>query len=449
MPNNQQISTQIAADWQEYANCYIVPVMGPFSSGKSTFINQLLGKELVQVGHLFDPCTTDFQAIEVPANIVATYLPDWNPTKNLIIVDTPGFDDADDSLMLKKLAWWLTDTYGVRAKLAGIIYLHDMTEGLTCPSYKNFHFFESLCSSGTCKSVALGTTKWQRIPKEEFEYAEMREKQLLERFWNGMADRGSKAERVVDALSTWKLLDIVLHEGGPPIILVLGQTGVGKSMFICSAKPQGKQPIINHSGTSSQVPIDVYKVCNGKQSALLVDTPGFNHTNMSDKVVLGEIISWLKNLKRGEQVAGVIFLLDIGSHDYAHVKADKVGALLPIVLVTAQCHGGSITKERKASLIAKYGAIYQGHHFGATSQYETTWDVINHVLALNTRIPAQFIALENMLSQAEEKRTMSGLLMLFRSLFKFISHRTGRLEVRKLDFQGHQISGFEVVAIDD
>ncbi|KAF5321123.1 hypothetical protein D9619_000483 [Psilocybe cf. subviscida] len=427
MPNDQQINPQAAADSRKYENLHIIPVVGPFGSGKSTFINQLLGKELVQVGHLLDACTTDFQAIEVPASTAETNLPKWDPTKKLIIVDTPGFDDADDSLMLRKLARWLTDTYGGGAKLAGVIYLYDMTgQRLTTPPYKNFQAFEKLCRSGACRSVVLGTTKWQRIPDEELKHARMREKQLLERFWNGMADRGSKAERVDDALSTWKLVDTALHEGGPPIILVLGETGTIKNMFIRSA--QGNLPSVNHQIASLKAPVDAFEVGQGYQSVLLVDTPGFNHTEKSDRKVLAEITSWLRLRKRGDQVAGVIFLLDSASREHANARVDKLG--IPIVQVTVQCY--AIAEEQNTS-VTKYVVSYQRHLARSIHQYETPWDVINDVLALNTRIPAQSVGLE----QAGEKRS-NVLLSLFRALFKFISHRTERPAMRKLDFQGHQ-----------
>lgn len=109
---------------------FLPSVMGPTGAGKSTvrfhifliapiftymkFINQLLGRVVVKVGSELKSCTTNLQAVDVPADVVNDKLPHQsaNQAKKLIIVDTPGFDDTsvDDYEILQRVAKWLADS---------------------------------------------------------------------------------------------------------------------------------------------------------------------------------------------------------------------------------------------------------------------------------------------------------------------------------------------------
>lgn len=71
-------------------------------------INQLLGKEVMEVGRLpLDPGTTDVKAVEVPAEVIEQNIPLWDSKRaKLIFVDTPGYDDdimANNSTTIQKL----------------------------------------------------------------------------------------------------------------------------------------------------------------------------------------------------------------------------------------------------------------------------------------------------------------------------------------------------------
>ena len=70
------------------------------------FINLLFGKEIMQVGHATTSCTAKVQ----PAILD---LGDRFPSlqnHRVVIVDTPGFDDAflEDVEILRRIADWLT-----------------------------------------------------------------------------------------------------------------------------------------------------------------------------------------------------------------------------------------------------------------------------------------------------------------------------------------------------
>ncbi|KAF5322409.1 hypothetical protein D9619_000424 [Psilocybe cf. subviscida] len=215
---------------EKYKGDYIIPIMGPTGAGKSSFINLLFGgEERVTVGHSLNSCTVDLQPIEIPADMVQQKLPLWKPagpTRKLIIVDTPGFDDtsADDSEILKRVADWLADSYGAGAKLAGVIYLQDICQRrVTGATKRNFEVFDKLCGGDACKSVVLGTTQWARIPADEHDIAGTREQELRDKFWKDMIRKGSTMKRVDDTstkASPWNLIATVLFKGRTPTLLI-------------------------------------------------------------------------------------------------------------------------------------------------------------------------------------------------------------------------------------
>ncbi|KAF5321008.1 hypothetical protein D9619_000420 [Psilocybe cf. subviscida] len=375
----------------KYQGDYIIPIMGPTGAGKSSFINLLFdGKERVRVGHSLDSCTTGLESVEIPAEAVKRNLPNWRPVSpnpaKLIIVDTPGFDgtSADGSEILQRVADWLAQSYGAGAKLAGVIYLQDICQQrlmLTGATKRNFEIFDKLCGGDACQSVVLGTTQWQRVPPDDRQTADAREQELRQNFWKEMISKGSTMQRVDDKnmnASPWDLVATVLL--GSPMILVLGMTGVGKSTFICSAGPRHMRPTINSGLASSQAPVEEFEVkSEDGQTISLVDTPGFNDTDKPDRMVLDEIIKFLK--KKDRKVAGIIYLLDPSNRDYTPVSADRIEVPPSVVLATIRCHAGvPISNEETSLLKSKYGAAYQGDHFGSSDQYETAWRIITRVL---------------------------------------------------------------------
>ncbi|KAF5321122.1 hypothetical protein D9619_000482 [Psilocybe cf. subviscida] len=214
----------------KYRGDYIIPIMGPTGAGKSSFINLLLGEAKLTVGHLLDSCTTDLLPVEIPAATVRENLLTWQPhsdTAKLVIVDTPGFDDtsADDSMILQRIADWLKEAHGKGAKLAGVIYLFDITQfRVTGATKRNFDVFEKLCGEDACKSIVLGTTKWTRVPANEQEIAGKKEKQLRNRFWIDMISKGSTIMRVDDKdtnASPWNLVEaVLLRKSNSPTLLI-------------------------------------------------------------------------------------------------------------------------------------------------------------------------------------------------------------------------------------
>ena len=86
--------------------------------------------------------------------------------------------------------------YQKEIKLAGIIYLHRITDiRMTGSSLRNLSMFKKLCGGDYYNQVVLATTMWRNLPSQKTGYE--RESELLERkeWWGMMAQRGSKTVR--------------------------------------------------------------------------------------------------------------------------------------------------------------------------------------------------------------------------------------------------------------
>ncbi|KAF3007916.1 hypothetical protein E8E13_011138 [Curvularia kusanoi] len=139
------------------------------------------------VGHDLDSCT---QSVEV----VPCSLGDGEV---IYLVDTPGFDDSDrsDTEILLEISAWLSKAHTEELKLAGIIYLHRISDVRVGGSgIANLKMFRRLCGDTNLNSVVLATTMWNDSEKETFE---KREKMLMQDtdLWAPMIDHGSKVMR--------------------------------------------------------------------------------------------------------------------------------------------------------------------------------------------------------------------------------------------------------------
>lgn len=79
------------------------------------FINKATKEDHAVVGHSLHSCTREVTAIRCAH-------PDGSG-RNIVFVDTPGFDDSDvkDADILKAIADWLTTTYVILLDTAGIL----------------------------------------------------------------------------------------------------------------------------------------------------------------------------------------------------------------------------------------------------------------------------------------------------------------------------------------
>ncbi|KAL6302082.1 P-loop containing nucleoside triphosphate hydrolase protein [Sparassis latifolia] len=222
----------------------IIALMGPTGVGKSTFISAATQQGSNNVGHNLQSCTGEIRAIRVS-----------RPTDsgNVVLVDTPGFDDttSSDTEILKMIASWLSKTYKRHITLAGIIYMHRISDNrIAGTPLKNFSMFTKLCGPRAAQNVIIATTMWGRVPSD---LGRRRERELQEKWWKPMLELGSATARFLDTFeSAWSVIDSVLVRGSMPSPLLLqeemvdlrlrlNQTEAGKTLYDTLQKLLAKQ----------------------------------------------------------------------------------------------------------------------------------------------------------------------------------------------------------------
>ncbi|EKM78783.1 hypothetical protein AGABI1DRAFT_114375 [Agaricus bisporus var. burnettii JB137-S8] len=193
----------------------IIAVMGPTGVGKSNFIDVLTGQIGKRSGHLLESYTTDVRA---------SLVKDYNGTgANLVMVDTPGFDDTNksDTEILSMISNWLEKSYRRKIKLAGVLYLHRITDNrMGGTPLKNLHMFGKLCGNAAMSRVTLVTTMWDQV--QDLRIAQSRELELKDNFWKPMLVLGSKMVKFENSLkSAEAIVDEIVAEKGERETLLL------------------------------------------------------------------------------------------------------------------------------------------------------------------------------------------------------------------------------------
>ncbi|KIW14312.1 hypothetical protein PV08_07094 [Exophiala spinifera] len=168
----------------------IIAVMGVTGAGKSTFIS-LLCEQDIEIGHGQKSCTTNVGVYHFNLGGVRIWL-----------IDTPGFDDTNrsDTEVLGDIAYWLARAYTQHMQLAGIIYLHRITDvRMQGSALRNLRLFKELCGQDELRSVILATTHWTHgegnSVSEEVGRGRVKELETTKEFWGGMIERGSRVEK--------------------------------------------------------------------------------------------------------------------------------------------------------------------------------------------------------------------------------------------------------------
>jgi len=113
----------------------------------------------------------------------------------VVLIDTPGFDDTNvsDAEILERIAAFLAVTYENGSKLAGIIYIHRISdERFTGISVRNFKMFRKLCGESTLKNVILVTNMWGKV---EQSVGEGREWELADIYFKPAIDKQAQLVR--------------------------------------------------------------------------------------------------------------------------------------------------------------------------------------------------------------------------------------------------------------
>ena len=114
--------------------------------------------------------------------------------QNLVLVDTPGFDDTTRSGtdVLMQLANWLQKTYEAGYRLSGLLYLHPITKTrMTGSDMRSLKVFTKLVGHALPK-IVLVTTQWDLINASR---GIARERELMTNFWRHAIEEGTKVAR--------------------------------------------------------------------------------------------------------------------------------------------------------------------------------------------------------------------------------------------------------------
>ncbi|KIK41731.1 hypothetical protein CY34DRAFT_189298 [Suillus luteus UH-Slu-Lm8-n1] len=182
--------------------------MGATGSGKTTFINVASGSDL-RVGMGLESCTNEVQTSQ-------SFLLD---EKNVVLVDTPGFDDTtkSDTDVLKMIAAYLQTMHKQGKILSGVIYMHrisDIRVGGT--SRRDFTMFQELCGREAYKNVLMVTNMWGDINEDVLaREQELREKDI---FFKPILDNGALLLRHMNDLES---AHNIIHKltGADPVAL--------------------------------------------------------------------------------------------------------------------------------------------------------------------------------------------------------------------------------------
>ncbi|KAK7033310.1 GTP-binding protein A, partial [Favolaschia claudopus] len=161
-------------------------VMGPTGAGKTTFINLASGANLL-VGMDLESCTS---TVKVAPQF-------WLDGRLVTLIDTPGFDDTNrsDADILNEISVFLATSYKHGMTLAGIIYMHRISDGrMGGIARRHFRMFRKLCGGDTLKNVVIVTSMWGQVDRK---IGEAREEQLAtdDRFFKPALDQGARLVR--------------------------------------------------------------------------------------------------------------------------------------------------------------------------------------------------------------------------------------------------------------
>ncbi|KAL4065615.1 P-loop containing nucleoside triphosphate hydrolase protein [Scleroderma yunnanense] len=204
--------------------------MGPTGTGKSTFVDIAVGRPDSGAGHGLVSCTQEIRAVRYPH-------PDGE--RNIVLVDTPGFDDTfvSDTQTLRNLAEWLKTTYKQKVMLSGLLYFHRISDNRVAGTpLRNLNMFKELCGRDNFKNVVLVTTMWSEVLED---VGLQREEELQNDFWKAMIQLGSTTHRFhLTEESAWEIIDTIsvsLPEERRPLLIQQEMVDENKPLHKTSA----------------------------------------------------------------------------------------------------------------------------------------------------------------------------------------------------------------------
>ncbi|KAF9036858.1 hypothetical protein BJ165DRAFT_1506484 [Panaeolus papilionaceus] len=273
--------------------------------------------------------------------------------QSVVLVDTQAFESKiQEATVMSSLDTWLKETYPAKKgkaateaiHFAGILYFCSIQDSLFGPRTNarptrmlyNYHsktYFESLCGKDGAKKIGLITCTWDKLDIITLQEAQEAENRIVNEHWTEMNALGSRIERLkTDTCGAIlkQAVQIANNEavvseqnifsvGADDIIIAcMGPTGSGKTNFIeklgdhhCIDEEKNEAPTGRGQLTSDTNRITAYRLRNHQimmDRIVVVDTPGFDDTHLSDSSVLEMLERWLsKTYRKNTLLAGVLY----------------------------------------------------------------------------------------------------------------------------------------------
>ncbi|KAG6861021.1 hypothetical protein C0995_004874 [Termitomyces sp. Mi166 len=199
------------------------------------------------------------------------------------------------------------------------------------------------------------------------------------------------------------------------IILILGQTGAGKSTFVNHAVGR-EAASVGHSLNAHTATITPYMCPThpdpNSGRVFLVDTPGFNDTWDSDRAIVKRILDWLQNsCKPKTRFGGIIYLYEISqardnpTANFMHpTKLSEPEAPKYVILATVKWNDAraDVAELREAQLKKSWSMMVE-----RGSQMARFNDSTESALQIINMFPKETLSIERM--QKEFRRILGTL----------------------------------------
>ncbi|KAJ3082562.1 hypothetical protein HK102_001588 [Quaeritorhiza haematococci] len=216
MPRPQQKQTPI-----------IIAVLGVTGVGKSHFISKTAKNDKYYdqaVGHNLASQTKQV----VPVHFQDEF------GRDIVLLDTPGFDDTemDEATVLNEIVSFLTMTYREGQLLAGILYLHRISDvRMPGSAVRTYRMFERLCGENSAQSVIFTTTQWDGVDDIT---GNQRQSELMSNFWKFFIDRGAEVRPYDGGTESGRtIIEALLDKRLGPVTLQVQDEVVNQGLEIC------------------------------------------------------------------------------------------------------------------------------------------------------------------------------------------------------------------------